>query len=387
MKKISGLLVLVVSLGLFVQSSLGMDSASSQVVVKPLVTTSDTDLTGIGTLLGISGVITGVKKGIEYVGGPTAVLTYAGIAASMLVAYKVISNKVAANKDANKKLLQAAVDYTSNRETLMLSKFPETIKEKIDALLDQKLEGDGKSISLFPTPQSKIFVLQNIEDFFVLRKQSESYRNLSQFVHTTCMEKINAILLAEKDIDEEAKKINQAIDNERKRYMNQYGISVATLKDIASEDLQAKIEDVQKGINFLVLDAVNNNKTLDKEKNIQFSALISILAHLFYKQSENKTPMFEGAERISKLKQTRVGKKDLEYNPEDFTKEAQQRAAEENREALARQYVGMKFLSEQEGIQKREEEIAQYKQSAQQQPVQQSYWSRLTSAVKSWFGW
>jgi hypothetical protein len=387
MKKRSGLLALVVSMGLFVQPSFGMNSTSGQAMVKPLGTTSGIDLTGIGTFLGMSGVITGVEKGVEYVGGPTAVLTYAGIAASMLVAYKIISNNVAANKDANEKLLEAAVDYTSDRNKLMLSEFPQKIEDKIDTLLNQKLEDDGKSLYIFPTPQSKIFVLQNIEDFFVLRKQSQSYKNLNQFVHIACMEKINAIQLAEKNMDEETKKNNKAIDNERKRYMNQYGISVVALKDISSEALEVKIEDVQKGINSLVLDAVNNNKILDKEKNIQFSALISILAHLFYKQSENKKLMFEGEERRSQSMQMRTSKNDLEYKEAEFTEEAQQRVAEEKREDLARQYVGMKFLSKQEGIQKRKEEIAEYKQSAQQQPVQQSYWSRLTSAVKSLLGW
>jgi hypothetical protein len=303
MKKRSGILALIVSIGLLVQPLSAMTIAGSinkqireleqailMIIVSPLIiygAAAGLVVSVAGVQLVGMGVKKGVEMGVEYAGGPTAALTYAGIAGGMAIVYTMISNYVAENKAANEKLSKAAVDYTTDRNKLLLSAFPEKIEDRIDELLDQKFEDNGKSIPIFPTPESKIFVLQNIEDFFEFKKGPD-YINLNQFVHEACMKKINQIKLVEKDMDEETKKFAQEIDTARKKYMNQYGISVATLKNMSSAAIEAKIQDVQKAINSLVLDVAKTDTAFDKEKNEQFLALMSILVHLFYKQSQKR---------------------------------------------------------------------------------------------------
>jgi len=55
----------------------------------------------------------------------------------------------------------------SNKPSFLQTEFPKKIEERINELINQKYTNENKeSFEIFSTPQSKIFVLQNIEDFF-----------------------------------------------------------------------------------------------------------------------------------------------------------------------------------------------------------------------------
>jgi len=167
------------------------------------------------------------------------------------------------------------------------SEFPEKIEERIDALINQQYTNtENESFDIFSTPRSKIFVLQNIEDFFELQKGDE-FKNFNLTVYEVCTKKINEL---EKVATSENDRL---IDTAHSNYMKEFGISTSTLKNMTSAQLDKKISQVKESMNQLVEDLVNKKKLINRDTDAQMRALWSIFVHLYYKQSQ-KREMFVG---------------------------------------------------------------------------------------------
>lgn len=167
------------------------------------------------------------------------------------------------------------------------SEFPEKIEERIDALINQQyINTENESFDIFSTPRSKIFVLQNIQDFFELQKGDE-LKNFNLTVYEVCTKKINELekmVTSENDI---------LIDTAHSNYMKEFGISASTLKSMTSAQLDKKISQVKESMNQLVENLVNKKKPINRDTDAQMRALWSIFVHLYYKQSQ-KREMFVG---------------------------------------------------------------------------------------------
>jgi hypothetical protein len=244
------------------------------------------------------GGVAGVKMIVEKVAesSPVTAVTAAGLVATMALLYGAASKMAKDSDGTYKNLAKKSVGLSP--EQFIKNDFPVQIDERINALLEQTFSIEDKrtnktsSIEIFPTPKSKIFVLQNIEDFFTF---DPKYKVLNQFVHEACMKKIKSLEETLKD----SSLTDQEVDKARDKYMKEFGISVKTLQKMSSQKLLSKIEAVENSINSIMneMHAANNFK----ERGNDFSALLSILVHLFYKQSTSKSAMFEGKELAIKL--------------------------------------------------------------------------------------
>lgn len=346
----------------------------------------------------------------------------------------------------------AGVDKIKNT-FIIRSELGNTIDESIDVIINQTITIKNKQYPLFPTTNSKIFVLKNIQDFFNFK-----YPDLNQFVYEECIKKINNLqknlefkvieekgylwgetFTVEKYVDTDPE--FQAIDDARDKYMIEYDLSSQKLKymeEVGKENkaelntmLTNKIDTVTNGLKEKIRDAADweykanhlvfyqgqNWDNFKKTENMykdrakfdenspEYKAHISILAHLIYWQSQNKSDIFipEGEELLNKARIVEEKEKNVEALREEYTNKSPEtisapQGQQEMRERLARQYVGMKFA--QKPIEQSQESQQAMDERAQilgklrtnkpipvSQPAQQSYWSRLTSTVKSWFGW
>jgi len=135
-------------------------------------------------------------------------------------------------------------------------KLESSIDKTLEALLNQKLSIMDKDLFLFPTIKSKIFVLQNIQDFFDLPSSDTLYG----YIYEECIKKINEYesrLQRERRkgefiLDENNNKVldskgnpireedtfvfvdtdknNRMLDEAREEYMKKYGITIEELK-------------------------------------------------------------------------------------------------------------------------------------------------------------
>jgi len=258
--------------------------------------------------------------------------------------------------------------FYGNKANLVKSEFPERIEDRIDAIINQQYinQENQESFEIFSTPKSKIFVLQNIQDFFEFQ-QGKEFENFNLTVYEICTKKINE--LERMNVSENDNLIDAARDN----YRNQLGISASTLKNMSSAQVNQKIYEVQESVNQLARDLVDKRKEINRNTDADFRALVSILTHLYYKQSE-KQKMFIG-EGLKEGWQRPAGRQIVVKRPNVEGLTLVERAAlmrSLGRNPEAEQYT-------QEAFEQKQQEY----QEAARQPAQQSLWSR----VKSWFGW
>lgn len=171
-----------------------------------------------------------------------------------------------------------------------IDKFSQKIEHKINNLIDLWWMGGEKiniSIEIFPTTKSKIFALQNIQDFFHF--PGGAFKKLDSLIYEVCIKKINELeqtLLREKDdlgkiilVDKDHE--NRLIDEARDAYMRKHNITAKTLSKITDNELQQKIRDIEEVCNEL---QQQNNNTMENDINLK--ALITILGYLKYKRQE-----------------------------------------------------------------------------------------------------
>jgi len=276
-----------------------------------------------------------------------------------------------------------------------VSEFPEKIEGRINAIINQQYKGEQEqSFEIFSTPKSKIFVLQNMQDIFEFKKGNE-FKNFNLVVYEICTKKINELERMEISVDD------ALIDKAQDDYKKQFGISTSTLKNISSAEVDKKIDEVKEAMNVLVKGLVDNKVKIDRNVDAYFRALVSILTHLYYKQSE-KQKMFIGQELLVKgaLFERKKGyveqmKKDFAegervITPATVTKESR----EETLTALQEKYPQLKLerakaRAAEKGIiplKWTPEELAQRAATQEKSRAQQpSLFSRVRSAWNSWW--
>jgi hypothetical protein len=309
-----------------------------------------------------------------------------------------------------------------------------SIGDSIDAILNDTIVVQGKESSLFPTANSKIFVLKNIRDFFNLE-----YDVLNQFVYEESIKRIRNLestltFVPEKetingkiyevegkgyyvDSDSDAKKIDEL----RERYMQEYGLFVKHLqyledmskidKDQFKKDLNEDIERVKRGLLEVLAESANEvyYEKLEKQKKHDYSAKIkaqmlsesspeviahiSILAYLMYWKAQpqrtlSKSDIAEKAKLAKEKKEyvTGLREKFKDQSPKEISE-----LTSEQRARLARGMMGqsLKMKLSRTPIEEAQQRVETREtlksiSKPQQQPAQtQSYWSRF----KAWLGW
>jgi len=196
--------------------------------------------------------------------------------------------------------------------------FPTKIEDRINALINQKYTNEGgESFEIFSTPQLKIFVLKNIQDFFEFQKGLE-FKVFNLIVYDVCVKKIRQLQTEFDGMDKKTDAYRKMIeiDKFRDEYMAEpskervkgLGISVSTLQKMSPSELNKKIEDVNAAFYKFLKRLYENKQPIDGTADAEFRALWSIFVHLSYKQSQ-KQLMFVGQELIDVPAQE---KKDLE---------------------------------------------------------------------------
>ena len=307
----------------------------------------------------------------------------------------------------------------------------ESIRESIDAILNDKIIYKGSDYPLFPTANLKIFVLKNIQDFFNLEHDvlnqfvyEESIRTIRNLEGTLNfvpeMEIING---KEYEVEGKGKFVDRdstfkKIDELHTEYMEKYDLSMKRLKymeEIAKTDkaqfeklLNSAIERVKNGLSKVIRDFANKiyyeskgdyqSEQMITELSPQYIAHLSILAYLMYWRAQPQRTL-SAADKEEKLGLVKAKNIYVENLKEEYQSMSSKQPEEKkiskptNRANLAKvlgaQSLRMK-LSDQpiekakhkQASKTIDEELAQFNKT-QQQPVQQSLWSR----VKSWFGW
>jgi len=262
--------------------------------------------------------------------------------------------------------------FYGNKSSFLKSEFPEAIETRIDALINQEyigeaasVDGKHKSFPIFPTPKSKIFVLQNIEDFFEL-PQEEPFKNYNLTVYEKCVEKINELERKEPTNDDKRR------DTVRDAYKQQRGISTATLKNMSPEDVDKKIKEVKDDLSKFVKDMLPESTTMKESPEAYFAALVSVLTHLYYKQSKQKPAMFVGK-----------GLQEGWKKPELVGKETRIREKAANLKGITTLYTGEAAAA----VAKKPQDLKFKPQNIESLPAkkQQSFVSQLYSAWASWW--
>ena len=219
-----------------------------------------------------------------------------------------------------------------------IDKISQAIDEKISQLLEKEYM---PNFEFFCTTKSKIFVLQNIQDFFEF-KQDEKYKLFNSLIYEICIKKINEL---EK---QEMSKTEEWIDAARDTYIKKYEVSVGQLNDMTLATLSKKIN-----IITIEMDALENDLgETAGTSNINFLALVSILGHLEYK------------------KRYKLKEKNQEYSLDQFFKQEE---------------YGKHLKVMEKALQAKK--IAQQKWLAERNKEQQSIFSRIRSAWNSfWYG-
>jgi len=143
------------------------------------------------------------------------------------------------------------------------------IEERISQLLNQEY---APKFELFCTNKSKIFVLQNIEDFFEF-SQDPKYKIFNSLIYEICIKKINEL---EKQT---VSGVEKDIDIARDHYIAMYGILIEQLKRMPLELINERIDAIENEVDRLGKDY--NEETVERS-NINALALISILGYLEY---------------------------------------------------------------------------------------------------------
>lgn len=164
-----------------------------------------------------------------------------------------------------------------------MNKVSQAIDERITQLLNEEFI---PQFELFCTIKSKIFVLQNIEDFFEFN-DDEQHKFFNSLVYEVCIKKINELEVAYakemQKVDKEEKgdflHVEIAIDNARSDYIAKYGILVEQLKGMTIELIDEITDAIIQEMDRLRKDKIEKNAP---QNNINSLALISILGHLEY---------------------------------------------------------------------------------------------------------
>jgi len=320
-------------------------------------------------------------------------------------------------KERYKKELEENRQQFADKAAFLKTDFPKKIKNRIEAILNQEYTNKDteKSFVIFSTPQSKIFVLQNIEDFFEL-SQEDKFKIFNPIVYETCSQKINELQAEQKESFKIAFATNNLknyqkmidIDTFRDKYMKEFEISASTLKNMSSTELNNKISDVKAAIDRLTIDLsnlkhgfamevkqLNHPEELIQERtqkaieeqglDAKFRALWSIFVHLSYKQQSKKQPMFAGEGLTEAQGRVELEQEAKKIAPQRLTDEELAQKREELKKLLVKKYA-METKSLEpivESQQKKEERIRLEDQLARSQ--QKSWWGNVKSSIGSWF--
>ena len=323
--------------------------------------------------------------------------------------------------------IKTEMEANSGYFSFVKSEFPEEIEQRIDAIINQKyqyqrreviynnarvplkydLEENDEPIEIFPTPKSKIFVLQNIQDFFDFER-SNTFKSFNSKVYEICTKKINELeknLAMVKDVEshivpgvfEDKNKFNRSIDEARDDYMKQLNISVPIIAKMSSVEIEKKINEVREIMIEVATQEANNGsdriKVNDISKNPKFRALISISTYLYYKFT-TKAPIlpFRYHRKQKELEKSQEEEREAWKKDEKIQgpkkigniTHVSDDDAKKNKKMVAELYA-MKLLSSKKAIAQREAETKEWAQKSAQygKPAPQSFWSK----IKSWFGY
>jgi hypothetical protein len=225
------------------------------------------------------------------------------------------------NHNKNEFVVKMYKQLIRNRgfDNLIKSNLSEELNQRINAIVNQTYQVSDKTFDLFPTKKSKIFVLQNIEDFFEFQSGND-YKKLNQFVYEAAIKKIGELERNEQQEGDFQKKI----DEYREYYMARNDISPQTLQKMTQNKLENTIGKIESDMKSLIKDNVTSDKDGSRvlkrndEFNPRFNALLSILAHLMYKQSTKKETMFTEKELTSKANIAKNKEEKLEQLKKDL---------------------------------------------------------------------
>lgn len=321
-----------------------------------------------------------------------------------------------------------------NEHSLVVQELKEEISDRIDAIINAKVVSNG-NYYLFPTANSKIFVLNNIQDFFDFK-----FPQLNAFVYEECVKKIHDLQQGlDKQIKEENVWINgkrfqgvekeyyvdkvpyfRAIDDFRDTYLKEYGLSVSELKKMEAIGkknkeqlnrwLEAKIQQVKNGLQEFIkttakatMNAANEpyryerypydqqKKAIESwekignldENSPQYRAYMSILAHLIYWKAAAKPQMFLGTQLNERLEKVAAMKQEQKQYEEVSPTAEEDRA----RSAASTRYGKIGFLSQKAAMAKEmqagrvpkiytEEELGQ-QEAMRRQPKRLTFMQRI----------
>jgi len=198
------------------------------------------------------------------------------------------------------------------------------------------------------------------------------------------------------------------IDIFRDKKMKEFEISASTLKNMSSTKLNNKILDVQVAIKQLTIDLRDLKHHIDEggkffnhtqkdiqekmqNKDAEYRALWSILAHLFFKQESEKQPMFIdeelkwAQERVELEKQAKKIVSPLIVDEKLVQKQEELSAQKrkELKELLVKKHTMTKFFEPGSDEAKVASQESKSFEPYIEKPVQKSWWGN----VKSWLGW
>ncbi len=252
------------------------------------------------------------------------------------------------------------------------------MQKRIADLLEQTLNVDNTKVFIFPTIKSKIFVLQNIEDFLSLPKE----KLLLTFVYEECIKQIRDLEnKLERKVDEEGNvsfidknQNSQLIDKVRNKYMQEYGITNEKIK-INSKNagwIGHKRWLVENGLKNLIDESAQQEKVFSISDPI-YQAHISILAYLVYLAGD-KLSMLSGQEyeekstqMVEQVQEKEAKQQELKALSDEQKKNMQfgsPQVSEQSKGKIATEHRITNFLSMSAGIAKAQlahKKIAQQK--------------------------
>jgi len=306
---------------------------------------------------------------------------------SSLDAIKLLIDGVVEQSKLKEQELRRKFEHYTDMPNLLKKNLSQQVETRINDMIELSYTLPSRmhqvSVYLFPTLKSKIFVLQNIQDFFEFKPE---YTDLNANVYAICTKMARE--LEKKDAQLEQTNPDQfteskVIDKYRNDYMKQYNISVATLSGMSDEELDKKIKEVEKDI-FVKID----KKDIDNE----FRALLAILTHLYFKKSQKERPMFVGADAEQKLRESQAAyAKKMQGITASVV--AHRAAQEAHRAEQARglgfqtdwttKYPGLQLQPLEQAQQKEAQRRAIFAAEQAKKPAQPSLWSKITSW---WYG-
>lgn len=188
-------------------------------------------------------------------------------------AFQLESLKAARNVDQLISRIESNINETTIKH--------DVTEKNLIKLINREIVFGKYPVELFPTIKSKIFVLQNIEDFF-----SFDLKELSQEHKAIRTIQINALEESLKSKSENI--LHNWINNELEYFKSQYNLSSSNLKDMTQKEVENKIKLIKQNLQQLIAKNDINDRErsfIDISQNGSCRALLALLAHLIYKQA------------------------------------------------------------------------------------------------------